>query len=327
MTAVYLDEDYFADPRFAFAAQLLGVPRGVVCDAVQRCWHFCYTNQTPDLDVTDIRIYTGWTGAAASLIDALVEARICDKNVDGTIRFRGTSQRIALIRRGLERAVQAGKRGAAMRWRDKTPTLPHLPKTSNPIGSASSPHSHPTSDNGHPIATLRRTIGSDGYLPTDLPTDLKTEIVIDPVSDDTGPVATADAADDSRTRLPVRSLAKLWNQHRHPGMPEVDPSKLSSASPRYRFARQRLVEQPDLAYWRQVIERIAASSFCRGENNRGWRADFAFLVRAETHVKVLEGKYDDRGASNGAAADTAKKAEVERRLAAIFGEEGADAAQ
>ena len=76
-------------------------------------------------------------------------------------------------------------------------------------------------------------------------------------------------------------------------MPEVDATKLSSASPRYRFARQRLVEQPDLDYWRTVIERIARSSFCRGENQRGWRADFAFLVRAETHVKALEGKYDD----------------------------------
>ena len=104
----------------------------------------------------------------------------------------------------------------------------------------------------------------------------------------------ADVSDDEAKRLPVRTLAKLWNELKHPTMPVVDVAKLSSASPRYRFARQRLVENPDLAYWRSVIERIAKSRFCRGENPRGWTADFAFLVRAETHVKAMEGKYDDR---------------------------------
>jgi len=67
---------------------------------------------------------------------------------------------------------------------------------------------------------------------------------------------------------------------------------------RCKHAAQRLREKPDLAYWRSVITRIGQSSFCRGETTRGWRADFDFLLRRSTHLRVLEGKYDDR--ANGA---------------------------
>lgn len=44
----------------------------------------------------------------------------------------------------------------------------------------------------------------------------------------------------------------------------------------------------------EAIERIAKSDFCTGVNDRGWRADFDFLLRPETIVKVMEGKYDNR---------------------------------
>jgi hypothetical protein len=61
-----------------------------------------------------------------------------------------------------------------------------------------------------------------------------------------------------------------------------------------REATARLAEESDLSKWREVVQRIARSKFCQGENDRGWIADFDFLVRAETFAKVLEGKYDDR---------------------------------
>ena len=43
-----------------------------------------------------------------------------------------------------------------------------------------------------------------------------------------------------------------------------------------------------------MIEAIAAverSSFCRGENNRGWRADFDFVLQPKSLVKLLEHGY------------------------------------
>lgn len=59
-------------------------------------------------------------------------------------------------------------------------------------------------------------------------------------------------------------------------------------------AKARLKTRPTAAYWEQVIDRIAASDFCRGQNERGWIADMEFLLRKSSHLKVLEGKYDNR---------------------------------
>ena len=62
---------------------------------------------------------------------------------------------------------------------------------------------------------------------------------------------------------------------------------------RSRIATQRIREHPGRDYWRSVIRRVGASSFCRGSNGRGWRADFDFLLRPGTATSALEGKYDD----------------------------------
>jgi hypothetical protein len=57
------------------------------------------------------------------------------------------------------------------------------------------------------------------------------------------------------------------------------------------------LKEPDFAdNWRRIIDRIAASAFCTGQNERGWRADIDWLLSNSTnYVKVLEGKYDDKG--------------------------------
>lgn len=45
----------------------------------------------------------------------------------------------------------------------------------------------------------------------------------------------------------------------------------------------------------QVFDKAEASSFMRGDNNRGWRADFDWIFNNSTNwLKILEGKYDDR---------------------------------
>lgn len=219
---------------------------------------------------------------------------------DSGIYARGAEERFAWYLEQCRKnrklaAARAARRLTLLADQNRTTGTPPGPPPGVPTVTVGNPDGHPPAPALVPVPVL----------------DRETEIVV------------PDAGTDSRTRLPVRSLARLWNEHKHPAMPEVDPSKLSTASPRYRFARQRLVEQPDLDYWRQVIERIAASPFCRGENQRGWRADFAFLVRAETHLKVLEGKYDDRAQ----IAAELRKAREKAALDAIFGAEGSDAAQ
>ncbi len=45
----------------------------------------------------------------------------------------------------------------------------------------------------------------------------------------------------------------------------------------------------------EVYDRCEASHFMRGDNNRGWRADFDWIfANSQNWVKVLEGKYDNR---------------------------------
>jgi hypothetical protein len=86
------------------------------------------------------------------------------------------------------------------------------------------------------------------------------------------------------------ALVALWNAEA-PHLPAV--RELTAA--RAQKARARLREHP-LAYWRDVIRRLEASPFCRGEHgesDRTWRATFDFLVRPGTATKVLEGTYDD----------------------------------
>lgn len=44
----------------------------------------------------------------------------------------------------------------------------------------------------------------------------------------------------------------------------------------------------------QVLENASKSSFLAGQNQRGWTADFDWLIKPENFVKTLEGKYDDK---------------------------------
>lgn len=56
-----------------------------------------------------------------------------------------------------------------------------------------------------------------------------------------------------------------------------------------------LKSKPYASYWREVIERICASDFCRGlVPGKDFLAGFDFLTRLHTHIDVLEGKYDSR---------------------------------
>lgn len=111
----------------------------------------------------------------------------------------------------------------------------------------------------------------------------------------------------TRRRAPdPRVLVEIWNANKAPNQPAVELKAFTHGSPRWRKAQARLGANPP-AYWEEVVKRIAASSFCRGEvdsrdGRKPWVAGFDFLVKPETHVKVLEGRYDDPDAAGGKSA-------------------------
>lgn len=56
----------------------------------------------------------------------------------------------------------------------------------------------------------------------------------------------------------------------------------------------RLQDCGGLDGWDAALAKLEMSSFCRGKNDRGWKADFDFLCQDKTFTRLMEGFYDDR---------------------------------
>lgn len=100
-------------------------------------------------------------------------------------------------------------------------------------------------------------------------------------------------------------LISIWNNNSG----NLAKAVRTNAS-RNRQSLARWKENPSTEYWTETIRRIAQSSFCNGKNNNGWRATFDWLLQPDVHLKVNEGKYDNRGA-DGVPVDIKRKQESE----------------
>ena len=103
-----------------------------------------------------------------------------------------------------------------------------------------------------------------------------------------------------REEVTPHPLLEIWNSNSG----SLPKAKGMSAT-RRKSADARWQENPSTEYWAEIVTRLARSSFCNGSNDRGWKADFDFLIQPETQNKALEGKYDDRphGVISGSAVD------------------------
>ncbi len=43
-----------------------------------------------------------------------------------------------------------------------------------------------------------------------------------------------------------------------------------------------------------AVERVTKSDFCTGQNDRGWKATFDWILQPDVVAKIMEGKYDNR---------------------------------
>jgi len=89
-------------------------------------------------------------------------------------------------------------------------------------------------------------------------------------------------------------LPSLWNR--------VCTSlpKCSKLTPKRKaWIKARLKEHsPDA--WKGIFARIEASPFLTGQNDRGWKASFDWIIKSpDNAVKVLEGRYDSSGRQPG----------------------------
>jgi len=73
---------------------------------------------------------------------------------------------------------------------------------------------------------------------------------------------------------------------------------------RMRKVALRLKAQPTPEFWHEVFTKANQTPFLKGENNRGWRADFDwFVTNDENALKVLEGRYDQTNEVGGKPPD------------------------
>lgn len=71
------------------------------------------------------------------------------------------------------------------------------------------------------------------------------------------------------------------------GLPRV--GKLTAQ--RDRQLKARLREYPEIQSWQSAFASIRGSPFLRGQNDRGWKADFDFLLQPKSFTKLVEGSY------------------------------------
>jgi uncharacterized protein YdaU (DUF1376 family) len=90
--------------------------------------------------------------------------------------------------------------------------------------------------------------------------------------------------------LPHASRVKLWT-----------PDRRRALDARIRERRKDGTPADTAAWWRKFFASVAAQPFLCGENDRGWTADFDWLLSPKGFRKVVEGRqYGDRR-SEGAA--------------------------
>lgn len=111
------------------------------------------------------------------------------------------------------------------------------------------------------------------------------------------------------------TLREIWNTNTTSPLPRCK----DLSDDRRAKCRLRLREHP-AAWWKEAAEKIEASPFCRGQNDRGWKASFDwFIANADNALKAIEGKYDYQAPLRQDRSRTAGNAEALTRALSRIG--------
>jgi len=89
-------------------------------------------------------------------------------------------------------------------------------------------------------------------------------------------------------------LKDLWNSM----CGEVLPKVLELLGKDREKAMLRLKEHPKRQWWVEVFTKQRSTPFCLGDNDRGWKADFWWIIaNASNTQRLLGGRYDGRATS------------------------------
>lgn len=119
-----------------------------------------------------------------------------------------------------------------------------------------------------------------------------------------------DNKEQKKPAVPYQKIKELYN--------EICGDELLSirtmSDRRRKHLRARWNEEGNLDIFEYLFKKTIESDFLTGDNDRGWKADFDWLIKNETNFnKVLEGRYENNGKKG-------KQNEQDDRLARIYQE-------
>lgn len=91
---------------------------------------------------------------------------------------------------------------------------------------------------------------------------------------------------DMKPKLPVEM--EFWNANCG-----ILPKVLNATASRLQKLRTRRKSEFFCDNFQSAVVKCAATPFCLGENDRGWKADFDFLMQENTVTKIMEGAYEN----------------------------------
>jgi hypothetical protein len=126
--------------------------------------------------------------------------------------------------------------------------------------------------------------------PTDQPIDQPTHQPTDqPLSEEDKKLRREETPLTPRGGMTPNDLMNIWNENRGRLRKCASITKL-----RRGWANARLLECSDPEEWTACVKAIADNPFYNGQNDRGWIADFDFLVRTQTLVRYREGFFNKK---------------------------------
>lgn len=85
----------------------------------------------------------------------------------------------------------------------------------------------------------------------------------------------------------VERIMNLWNVVCGKVLPKV----IELTDRRHQLINVRLDERPDFKFWEELFKRVTTTPFLLGDNNRGWKTTFDWVLNANNLVKIMEGNW------------------------------------
>ena len=100
------------------------------------------------------------------------------------------------------------------------------------------------------------------------------------------------SGDDQSLENEIQDVVRAWNELAD----ERDLPKITKVTPTRRKQIVARLKEYDVDDWSKALTAIYRSKFLCGENDRGWKANFDFLLQPSSFTKLIEGAYDGKKA-------------------------------